>query len=72
MKKEQAYRYMKRLIIEGKMDPNVSIKVNEIAEQLNMSRTPVHKALTQLANEGFYPLFLRWVYMLKDQIPMKY
>jgi DNA-binding GntR family transcriptional regulator len=53
MKKEQAYRYIKTLIIEEKLDQDAAINVNEIAEHLNMSRTPVHKAFTQLEQEGF-------------------
>lgn len=53
MKKEQAYKYIKRLIIDGKWDLDTAINVNEIAENLNMSRTPIHKALTQLEQEGF-------------------
>lgn len=53
MKKEQAYKYIKRLIIDGTWDLETAINVNEIAENLNMSRTPIHKALTQLAQEGF-------------------
>src|SRR4051812_47424010 len=53
MKKEQAYQYIKRLIIEGTWDLDRAINVNEIAEHLNMSRTPIHKAFTQLQQEGF-------------------
>ncbi|WP_338472324.1 GntR family transcriptional regulator [Niallia sp. XMNu-256] len=53
MKKEKAYAYIKRLIIDGKWDVEEPINVNEITEHLQMSRTPVHKALTQLQQEGF-------------------
>ncbi|WP_461610816.1 GntR family transcriptional regulator [Cytobacillus kochii] len=52
MKKEQAYRIIKRLIFDKKWDPQEAINVNEIANQLQMSRTPIHKALTQLGQEG--------------------
>ena len=53
MKKEKAYAYIKRLILDGKWDLEESINVNEITEHLQMSRTPIHKALTQLEQEGF-------------------
>jgi GntR family transcriptional regulator, rspAB operon transcriptional repressor len=53
MKKEKAYVYIKRLILDGKWDLEETINVNEITEHLQMSRTPIHKALTQLEQEGF-------------------
>ncbi|WP_428911724.1 GntR family transcriptional regulator [Niallia sp. Krafla_26] len=53
MKKEKAYAYIKRLIMDGKWDVEEPINVNEITEHLQMSRTPIHKALTQLQQEGF-------------------
>ncbi len=53
MKIETAYRYIKRLIIEGIWEPETAINVNEITVKLNMSRTPVHKALSKLEQEGF-------------------
>lgn len=39
--------------MEGKWNPDTAINVNEIADELGMSRTPIHKALTQLGQEGF-------------------
>ena len=53
MKKAKAYAYIKRQIMDGKWDLEESINVNEITEHLQMSRTPIHKALSQLAQEGF-------------------
>src|SRR3954470_1804132 len=53
MKKEKAYAYIKRLILDGKWDLKEPINVNEITEHLKMSRTPIHKALSQLEQEGF-------------------
>jgi len=53
MKIDKAYRYIKRLIIEGVWEPETAINVSEITEKLNMSRTPVHKALSKLEQEGF-------------------
>jgi GntR family transcriptional regulator, rspAB operon transcriptional repressor len=53
MKIDQAYRYIKRQIIDGIWIPDTVINVNEVSEHLNMSRTPIHKAMTKLAEEGF-------------------
>ncbi|WP_223588414.1 GntR family transcriptional regulator [Neobacillus bataviensis] len=53
MKIDKAYRYIKRQIIEGVWEPETAINVNEITEKLNISRTPVHKALSKLEQEGF-------------------
>ncbi len=53
MKIDHAYRYIKRQIIEGIWEPEKAINVNEITGKLNMSRTPVHKALSKLQQEGF-------------------
>jgi GntR family transcriptional regulator, rspAB operon transcriptional repressor len=53
MKIDQAYRYIKRQIIDGVWIPETAINVNEVTEHLKMSRTPVHKALSKLAEEGF-------------------
>ncbi|MEH7177121.1 GntR family transcriptional regulator [Neobacillus vireti] len=53
MKIDQAYRYIKRQIIDGVWKPETVINVNEVTEYLKMSRTPVHKALTKLSEEGF-------------------
>jgi DNA-binding GntR family transcriptional regulator len=53
MKIDKAYRYIKRQIIEGIWEPETAINVNDITGTLNMSRTPVHKALSKLEQEGF-------------------
>ncbi|MCM3767781.1 GntR family transcriptional regulator [Neobacillus niacini] len=53
MKIDKAYRYIKRQIIEGKWEPESAINVNELAETLQISRTPIHKALSKLEQEGF-------------------
>lgn len=53
MKIDKAYRYIKRQIIEGIWEPETAINVNDITGTLSMSRTPVHKALSKLEQEGF-------------------
>jgi GntR family transcriptional regulator, rspAB operon transcriptional repressor len=53
MKIDLAYRFIKRHILEGTWEPESAINVNEITATLNISRTPVHKALAKLEQEGF-------------------
>lgn len=53
MKIDQAYRYIKTQIIDGTWEPDTAINVNDITAKLNMSRTPIHKALAKLEQEGF-------------------
>ena len=53
MKIDRAYRYIKTQIIDGTWEPDTAINVNDITAKLNMSRTPIHKALAKLEQEGF-------------------
>jgi DNA-binding GntR family transcriptional regulator len=53
MKIDKAYRYIKRQIFEGVWEPETAINVNELSATLNISRTPIHKALSKLEQEGF-------------------
>lgn len=53
MKEEQAYKHIKNMIVQGKFTMLEAISINQLAEQMNMSRTPVHKALAQLEREGY-------------------
>lgn len=48
-----AYDALKASILEGTLPPGYQAVENRIAEQLNMSRTPVHEAVIKLQNEGF-------------------
>lgn len=50
---EQAYEYIKNEIIAGHLRGDEIITENSIAKLLNMSRTPVKKALTQLEVEDY-------------------
>jgi len=53
MKKEQAYKYMKEKILQGVWGTDKAIDVNQITKELNISRTPVGKALRKLEHEGY-------------------
>ncbi|MCP4024614.1 MAG: GntR family transcriptional regulator, partial [Desulfobacteraceae bacterium] len=50
---EFAYRAIIRLILENHFKPGDFILETELAEFLNLSRTPVRHALGQLVAEGF-------------------
>ena len=53
VKKEEAYKYIKKLIVEGRFSEKQAIDIHLLAKELEMSRTPIHKALTQLEIEGY-------------------
>ncbi len=50
---QSIYNWLKKAIIENKIKPNQKINENEIANSLNVSRTPVREALVRLEAEGF-------------------
>jgi DNA-binding GntR family transcriptional regulator len=49
---EEAHRRIRSDIIEGRIRPNVHLVASELANQLEISRTPVREALQLLASEG--------------------
>ena len=53
MKREKAYKYIKKLIVEGRFSEKQAIDIHSLARELEMSRTPIHKALSQLEQEGY-------------------
>jgi len=53
VKKTQAFKIIKQMIIENRFTERQMIDINLLANELNMSRTPIQKALTQLEQEGY-------------------
>ena len=51
--KMQAYNYLKKQIIDGKLKADEIYTEQGFAEMLNISRTPVREAVLQLAHEDF-------------------
>lgn len=49
---EQAYQTIRRWILEGRWQPGDVVSTYALSEQLNMSRTPIHEALSRLEQEG--------------------
>lgn len=50
--KDEAYDIISELIVSGQFEPQKRIKIDELSEQLGISRTPVREAILQLENEG--------------------
>ena len=49
---DTVYQVLRERIVEQQFPPGSKIHVDEIARQLDVSRTPVHEALTILATDG--------------------
>ncbi len=49
----ETYRRLKRMILAGQLGPGRKLVHEELAEALNVSRTPVREALERLYQEGF-------------------
>ena len=56
---DRAYRELKALILENRLQVGNQYMEQEVAELLNMSRTPSREALIRLANEGLVELRAR-------------
>nr|MCW2728403.1 transcriptional regulator, GntR family [Aeromicrobium sp.] len=49
---DEAHRRIRADIIEGRIRPNMHLVANDLAQQLEISRTPIREALQLLASEG--------------------
>lgn len=49
----RAYLELKRLMVSGEFPPGTFLSERQLAQQLSMSKTPVHVALERLEAEGF-------------------
>lgn len=50
---QKAYRVLKESIIKGFLEPGTKLLENKIAEEMQVSRTPVREAMQKLVAEGF-------------------
>lgn len=50
--KEQVYQILRRELVRQRYEPGEWLQENEIAERLNVSRSPVREALRMLTGEG--------------------
>jgi GntR family transcriptional regulator, rspAB operon transcriptional repressor len=53
----QVYRYLHDQIVSGEFRPGHALSENAVADQLNVSRTPVRQAFIRLADEGLVRVF---------------
>ena len=49
---EEVYRHLRRELLTGTLEPGQWLREQELAESLQVSRTPVREAVRQLAQEG--------------------
>jgi DNA-binding GntR family transcriptional regulator len=56
---ERAYREIRRRILDNDYPPSHQVLEHELADELQMSRTPVREALVRLKDEGFVQLIPR-------------
>jgi len=56
---ERAYDYVKARLLDGRFAGGTLLSENEIAQRLNVSRTPVRQAFVQLEAEGLLELYPR-------------
>jgi DNA-binding GntR family transcriptional regulator len=62
---ERAYSFLKSAILDFDFKPNERLRAQEIATQLELSRTPVREALSRLEQEGFVVRAGGWGYVVK-------
>lgn len=59
---DSAYEQLRRAILKGELRPNVRLVETELAQWLNVSRTPLRESLTRLASDGLVTMQRRgWV-----------
>lgn len=56
---EQAYAIIRERVLTGELPPGTDVSEPELAERLQMSKTPVREALARLCVEGFMEAFPR-------------
>ncbi len=53
---EATFQKLRSLLVEGKIDPGSKLNERELAESLNVSRTPIREAIRRLAADGLVEL----------------
>lgn len=53
---EFVYRYLRSAILEGRLPPGVSLRQDDIANRLRVSRVPVREAMSRLESDGLIVL----------------
>jgi DNA-binding GntR family transcriptional regulator len=63
---DRAYQFLKAAILDLEYRPNQRLTAQEIAERLNVSRTPVREALGRLEQEGLVARTEGWGYTVRS------
>lgn len=66
---EKAYQYIKERILHLVAKPGMPLRAQEIAQSLDISRTPVREALSRLEQEGFVIRQDGWGYIVRPIPP---
>lgn len=53
---QKAYRTLKEAIVCGEIEPNTKLTLQDIAQSMGISNTPIREAINQLASEGLIKL----------------
>jgi DNA-binding GntR family transcriptional regulator len=61
---EQVYEMLRRKIIRREHAPGTKLSLHELAEELGVSRSPVHHALTRLVSDGLLTVKARRGYFV--------
>lgn len=61
---DRAYEYVKKQILSLALKPGQWIKAQDIASEIDLSRTPVREALSRLEQEGFVRRDQGWGYVI--------
>lgn len=62
---EQAYAFVKQRILSLEFGPGRRLRAQDIAAELNVSRTPIREALSRLEQEGLVTRGSGWGYVVK-------
>ena len=50
--REEVYSHLRDQLIRGQLEPSQMLRVQDLAAELDVSKTPIHDALAQLVQEG--------------------
>src|SRR3989338_542914 len=74
--REQVYDFLRAEMASGGLQPGAFLDLNELAQRLGVSRTPLREALLNLENQGFVTVLPRRGFRLNeltlDDIPPFY
>ena len=63
---DRAYQEIKRRLLRGSIEPGIRIAVEDICEEMGVSRTPVREALVALESEGLVHAVPRRGYFARE------